>query len=190
VTVLRSATESDVSVMRDVERAAGEAFRSLGMDAVADDDPPPAVVLREYVASGRAWVVDEGHGPAGYLLADVVDGCAHVEQVTVHPEHAGARWGARLVDHLAERALRRGLPALTLTTFRDVPWNGPYYLRLGFRWLPEEELTPGLRALRQREREHGLDRWPRGCMRREVSPLGAGAPRETEDASTPGARGR
>ncbi len=31
------------------------------------------------------------------------------------------------------------------------------------------EITPGLRAIRQREAEIGLDRWPRVCMRRDIA---------------------
>jgi hypothetical protein len=57
---------------------------------------------------------------------------------------------------------------LTLTTFAEVPWNAPYYLRCGFRRLGVRELTPGLRAIREREAAHGLDRWPRVCMRRDL----------------------
>jgi len=57
------------------------------------------------------------------------------------------------------------IDALTLTTFREVPWNGPYYQRLGFVYLTVEEETPGLRAIRSSERERGLDKWPRACMR-------------------------
>ncbi len=37
-----------------------------------------------------------------------------------------------------------GLPALTLTTFAEVPWNAPYYEPCGFRRLAEAEITPGL----------------------------------------------
>ena len=33
---------------------------------------------------------------------------------------------------------RLGLPCLTLTTFRDVPWNAPWYSRLGFEPAPDE----------------------------------------------------
>lgn len=60
-------------------------------------------------------------------------------------------------------------PTLTLTTFEHVPWNAPYYARLGFRILDDAEVTPGLRAIRQREAEIGLDRWPRVCMRRDIA---------------------
>ena len=30
---------------------------------------------------------------------------------------------------------------MTLSTFRDVPWNGPFYRRLGFRELSRQEMA-------------------------------------------------
>ncbi|NEE19500.1 GNAT family N-acetyltransferase, partial [Streptomyces sp. SID7499] len=78
--------------------------------------------------------------------------------------------GRDLIAHLAALAATRGMAALTLTTFTDVPWNAPYYARIGFRVLAERELTEGLRAIRAEEAQHGLDRWPRVCMRRELAP--------------------
>ncbi|RZT83419.1 N-acetylglutamate synthase-like GNAT family acetyltransferase [Pseudonocardia sediminis] len=168
--MLREASVGDVAVMRAVERAAGEPFRGLGMDAVADDEPPPVAVLREFVDDGRAWVVERDGEVVAYLVAAVVDGCGHVEQASVHPDHAGHRYGAALVEHLASWSRERGHPALTLTTFRDVPWNGPYYARCGFRTLDDDELGPGLRAIRADEAARRLDRWPRVAMRRDLSP--------------------
>ncbi len=50
---------------------------------------------------------------------------------------------------------------MTLTTFADVPWNGPYYRRLGWRDLPAAELGPELAAIRRHEASLGLDAWPR-----------------------------
>ena len=73
--------------------------------------------------------------------------------------------GRALLAHAADHAREEGLTALTLTTFTDVPWNAPYYARLGFRPLPEADLTPGLREIRRAEAAHGLNRWPRVCMR-------------------------
>lgn len=163
---IRPAVRTDVAAMRTIERAAGEAFRTLGMDPVADDEPPGPDELHPFVDDGRAWVAECNGTPAAYLLADVVDGCGHVEQVSVHPDHAGHRIGVALVDRSEQWAA--GRPALTLTTFRDVPWNGPYYARLGFRPLADDEIGPELRAIREAEIAHGLDRWPRICMRRET----------------------
>jgi N-acetylglutamate synthase-like GNAT family acetyltransferase len=90
----------------------------------------------------------------------------HIEQVSVHPVHAHKGHGRALVEHVAEWARQRRSAALTLCTFSEVPWNGPYYERCGFRPLSTDELTPGLCALRAVEAAHGLDRWPRQCMRR------------------------
>jgi len=122
-----------------------------------------------YVRDGRAWVTaDADDRPIAYLLARRVDGVSHVEQVSVDPAHAGQGLGAGLIEHVADWARAHGSPALTLTTFADVAWNAPYYERLGFRRLPDGELTPGLREIRAEEAAHGLDEWPRLAMRRDL----------------------
>jgi GNAT superfamily N-acetyltransferase len=167
--LIRLVRRAELPVVQDIERAAGELFRSIGMVAVAEDPPLPVDVLARYQSDGRAWVAtDEKDIPVGYLLVDRVDEDLHVDQVSVHPRHARRRVGRRLLDHLADEAATSGVPALTLTTFADVPWNAPSYLRCGFRFLDDRELTPGLRAIREREAAHGLDRWRRVCMRRVV----------------------
>ncbi|AYY15286.1 GNAT family N-acetyltransferase [Actinobacteria bacterium YIM 96077] len=135
------------------------------MDAVADDAPPTIEQLTEFHEAGRAWVIaDESDRPVAYVLLDVVDGFGHVEQVSVHPHHARRGLGRRLVDAASDWAYEHGLAGLTLTAYTDVPWNAPYYRRLGFRDLADEEMPDGLRAIRRREAEHGLDAWPRVAM--------------------------
>lgn len=167
--MIRPAQLADIPVLRDIEVRAAEPFAAAGMDAVAGDEPLPAEVLREFVEDGRAWVREmDGAGPVGYLIVATVDGNAHIEQVSVLPGYRGARIGRHLIDRAFRWAAAHRLPATTLTTFTEVPWNGPYYQRLGFRYLDRAEETPQLRALRAAEIAHGLDRWPRACMRAEV----------------------
>ncbi|AZK97324.1 MULTISPECIES: GNAT family N-acetyltransferase [Streptomyces] len=177
---IRRAEAADLPRLQDIERAAGEPFRELGMVEIADDEPPATAVLERYRAAGRAWVAVDGDSdsdsddrPIAYLIHDTVDGAAHVEQVSVHPDAAHRGLGRALIDHLGERAAAEGLTGLTLTTFSEVPWNAPYYTRIGFRELAEPELTDGLREIRRAEKEHGLDRWPRVCMRRDLPPAGS-----------------
>ena len=109
------------------------------------------------------------------MLVDVVDGAAHIEQVSVDPAFARRGLGKQLIDHVASVAKAEGRPAVTLTTFRDVPWNAPYYRRCGFRDLAEPELGPELRQLRDTESAHGLDPALRVCMRRDLAPPSAPA---------------
>jgi GNAT superfamily N-acetyltransferase len=153
----------------EIESAAGELFRLRGMDRVAEDDPGTVEGLRPYAESGRAFVaVDEDDLPIGYVLLDVIDGSAHIKQVSVNPTHARKGVGRALIERAQSWAIAHGLNAITLTTYVDVPWNGPYYERLGFRYLAPEEETDGLRAIRDRERLAGLDAWPRACMSRRL----------------------
>ncbi|HEV7934604.1 MAG TPA: GNAT family N-acetyltransferase [Actinomadura sp.] len=166
---IRSASIEELPFLQDIERAAGQCFRGIGMPEIADDDPLPLDELARYQRAGLAWVAVDGTGrPVAYLIAEPVDGDLHVEQVSVHPGSARRRVGRSLLDHLASRAAADGIPALTLTAFAQVPWNAPYYARCGFRRLERSALTPGLRAIREREAAHGLDRWPRVCMRRAL----------------------
>jgi ribosomal protein S18 acetylase RimI-like enzyme len=98
-----------------------------------------------------------------------VDGNAHVEQISVLPDYQGRGVGKDLLDTVRSWAIETGCPAITLTTFIDVPWNYPLYERLGFVVLPEEELGPELRAVREHEAQMGLDPANRVCMRKESS---------------------
>ncbi|WP_433036938.1 GNAT family N-acetyltransferase [Actinomycetospora sp. CA-053990] len=165
---IRPAQPQELEHLRAVEVAAGAPFRDLGMDPIADDAPPSTVVLQSALERGGLWVIEDAGAVAGYLMDDVVDGEPHLEQVSVHPDHARRGLGARLVEDLVARARADGHRAVTLTTFVDVPWNGPYYARLGFRPLADDEIGPGLRAVRNAEIARGLDRWPRTAMRREL----------------------
>ncbi|MEU9789536.1 GNAT family N-acetyltransferase [Streptomyces sparsogenes] len=167
---IRQSTIEELPVLQDIERAAGLCFRDIGMDEIADDEPLSLEELAGYQRAGRAWVAVNGDDRAvAYLITDPVDGNMHIEQVSVHPDSARRGLGRALIEHAAGRAAAEGAGALTLTTFVDVAWNAPYYAaRCGFRTLGEDELTPGLREIRRHEAAHGLDRWPRVCMRRDL----------------------
>jgi GNAT superfamily N-acetyltransferase len=167
--VIRPATGDDGESLRDVERAAGARFRDVGMPEIADDEPGSVEFLATYAAGGRSWVAEVDGGIAGYVLVDVVDGNAHVEQISVHPDHQGRGVGRALLDHVRAWAADRSMAAVTLTTFREVPWNAPLYRHLGFVDLDDHELGPEMRALVAAEAAHGLDPAVRTCMRTDTS---------------------
>ena len=169
----------------------GEVLRSLGAEPVVADlfdaramtaavdgmeailhiatRIPPLNRMREYMRDGRLWVYVSGENrPVAYLMAELLDGDGHIAQVSVHPLHARQGIGAALIDQAAAWAAGQGARALTLTAFSNVPWNGPYYERLGFVPLADDDLPPGLKAVRAQEIARGLDRWPRAAMRREL----------------------
>ena len=119
-----------------------------------------------------AVVLVSGRPAVGFARVDVVDGVAHLEQVSVLPEHTRRGIGGELVEAACRWATDQGFLAITLITFADVPWNAPLYAARGFREI--DQLTPGLAELRDWERDLGLDRVGRRVvMRRD---LGAAQP--------------
>jgi GNAT superfamily N-acetyltransferase len=167
--VVRAAASDDVPLLARIEVRAGERFREVGLDAIADDDPPPDAELLAHVHDGTAWVVELDGQVVGYAVASVVDDEGHLDQVSLVPEVAGRGLGRALVEQVLTWSAGRGFDAVTLTTFRDVEWNGPLYRHLGFVDLDEGSLEPELAAVRQQEREMGLDVAPRVAMRRSLA---------------------
>jgi ribosomal protein S18 acetylase RimI-like enzyme len=169
---IRPARSDELARLQEIEVAAGRAFVDAGMPEVADDPPPSIGALEAHRAAGGLWVVDEGEGAVAYLVLETLDGRTHVEQVSVHPAAAGRGLGRVLLDHAATLAAAAGRSAVTLTTFRDVPWNAPYYeRRCGFRILPEDAIGPELARRMADEAAHGLDAARRVAMARTVGSL-------------------
>jgi GNAT superfamily N-acetyltransferase len=166
---IRPPRRDELEALVAIEREAGALFNTIGMPEIAYDDPGTAPELEPFRAGGRAWVaVDADDRPIAYLISAVVDDCAHIEQVSVTPAHSRRGLGAALIDHLAGVAAAEGRPALTLTTFRDVPWNAPYYERLGFRMISPADQGPELAALVAEEAERIPGDAVRVAMRRAV----------------------
>ncbi|QCW50549.1 GNAT family N-acetyltransferase [Nocardioides dongxiaopingii] len=80
---------------------------------------------------------------------------AHLEQVSVLPAYGRRGIGARLVREAMEEARWAGYGVMSLCTYRDVPWNGPFYAALGFTEV--SDLEPFQRDLRAHEQALGLD---------------------------------
>jgi GNAT superfamily N-acetyltransferase len=163
---IRCARQRDLIYLPAIEREAAAQFLVTSYPAMADADLASAHIDpdRDY-----AWVLaDEQDHPIGFAIAHVLDESVHLHEIDVHPHYARQGLGRRLIDAIADWARTRGATALTLTTFSDVPWNGPYYSRLGFRTLDLATLNPALQAVRQAEESAGLPMAHRICMQLDL----------------------
>lgn len=166
---IRAGVLEDIEAVRAIERAAAQRFLGTDLKAIATDEPTDAVDISERVEAGGLWIASEpGGGPIGFVMFSELDGCGYVEEIDVLPTYAGRGIGATLLEVVAQVARARGWPALTLSTFEDIPWNAPYYRRLGFVDLPQEDLTSGLRRVRADHVARGLDESRRVFMRRPI----------------------
>lgn len=167
---VRPARGADVPFLAPLERAAAGRFAAIGLERIARGRPTDAAEYRAAIAAGRLWVVEQGEGGVvGLAIADRLDGEGYLAEIAVDPGHAGRRLAARMIDVVDAWAAGQGCRRLYLTTFCEVPWNRPYYERLGFSVADEATVGPELRAKRDLERARGVDRHgPRVCMVREI----------------------
>lgn len=168
VTAVRYATRTDLDHLTEVEREADETFRPLWTAAGRDwaDWPAPTdgaqraardgfILTVGHPVLGFAHVLDltgpEGPGPDGPRL--------HLDQISVRPTASRQRLGEALLRAAMGVALDRGARALTLMTYADVAWNGPWYARQGFTEVSPDshpDLWAGLAPLRETEDRLGL----------------------------------
>jgi ribosomal protein S18 acetylase RimI-like enzyme len=166
---IRPARQDDLPTLPAIELAAAQLFRGTTQDWIVDDDGMGLESFVYWFTHGKIWVVvDPTDTPVGFAVAHPVDGTAYLHELDVDPRHGRQGLGARLIDKVAAWAKACGYSAVTLSTFADIAWNAPYYRRLGFRVLNEEELGPGLREVRADEQASGLEIEQRVCMIRPV----------------------
>jgi GNAT superfamily N-acetyltransferase len=171
------ARSDDVPRVREIEDEAGTMFIGLGLIDEALDVSFPLDDLIRLVEAGQVWVACLADGLAvGMVIASVLDDASYVEEMDVVPAHGRRGVGACLLATVCDWAEDRGHRAVTLSTFRDVPWNGPFYRKQGFRDLRPAEWTSSMRAIRDKEARHGLHVRERVFMRREIGRVG-GRPR-------------
>lgn len=152
--LIRAARDDDaLTALSHIEREAARLFTPWGLDELFGSATTPLEILRAAQRELRLLIALDEHEqhPVGFALLSRVDWHAHLDELSVHPDHGRRGIGRALVENAYEWAHQRGLPRITLATMRDIPFNGPWYARLGFRELHENELGPGLRSIFQRE---------------------------------------
>ncbi len=147
---IRVARTDDIAALADVERASDRLFPEGRLPP--GDATYTLEGLRASCAAGLLLVAEIDCRIAGFAFCEPADGRLHLTGLAVHPDFGRRGIGAALVECVIAEARGRGLAGVTLTTFEDLPWNAPFYRRLGFRLIEEGELTPFLQATLTRER--------------------------------------
>jgi GNAT superfamily N-acetyltransferase len=123
-------------------------------------------VFREAQRERRLWVALGGRTPIGFALAEMLgDRSSHLQEMDVAPRHGRQGVGTALVAEVLRWARRSGHAQTTLTTFRAVPWNMPFYRNAGFEEMCEPEWSAELKDIVARENDRGLLKELRCVMR-------------------------
>lgn len=159
---IRLAAPSDLQALSTIECTAAEIFRSDDELAwLADAEPLPAEIQQRLIAAGTVLVATDIHNtPLGFLSAQALQDRLHIVEVSVLPDWQRLGIGRALIDVAKDIAKNHGLQTLTLTTFRHLPWNAPFYAELGFEETADEALQQHL----DDDAAHGLPRQHRCAM--------------------------
>lgn len=165
-TRIRAATPEDAQLLPAVEQSAGEAFRVLpDLAWIADDRNMTAEQHAPLIVAGGVWVATQEGRIVGFVSAEMIGDAMHVWEMAVERSAQGHGVGRALLNQAIEAACARQAKQVTLTTFRDVVWNAPFYAGSGFRVLEAEELDARLRDVLAEEVAHGLPAAQRCAMR-------------------------
>ena len=162
---IRLAKPDDAEALPAIELAAGTLFKTVeGLADVAGMEAIPAARHRAMIRKGHCLVAEVRTRLVGFLAAEPCGRELHIREMSVLPDHQCQGIGAVLLRAIGVDAQNSGFSALTLTTFTDVPWNGPFYSRLGFEHIADLDSHPRLKAEIEQEVEKGLPRDRRCAM--------------------------
>lgn len=168
---VRFARPDELDALPAIEVAADARFAATPYAALVAGYPTTAV--EDFAAAQDRWALFVAVGgddrPVAFAHCRPVGrGTLYVAQLSVHPEHAGRRLASRMLDGAAAFHGPRGVTRLTLTTFRDLPWNAPYYGRIGFREVPDLEAEVFLKRQIEEQVRSGFARECRVAMARPI----------------------
>ena len=169
--VIRLATPDDAAFLPAIERSAAQAFHLMeGLSWLAEAEVMSIERHRQQIALSTCWVaIDADNQPQGFLSAQLYGKDLHIHELSVMRTRQGQGVGRRLIEAMMDAARSRYLRAVTLTTFCDVPWNAPFYQRLGFERDSLAKPDPRLAQILRDEYAHGFAPNSRCAMVRRVS---------------------
>jgi GNAT superfamily N-acetyltransferase len=163
------ARHGDIPYLGPIELAAARLLAGHAPESVLNETTSEAELL-DAQRRGHLWVALANDIPIGFAHLKVCEpGVIHLEEIDVHPDHGRRGAGTQLLKAVCAWATTNGFCYVTLTTFRDVPFNMPFYARFGFEEILAIDLTPALISVIDDEVRRGLD--PRRRLAMRYDPL-------------------
>lgn len=155
---IRPTLAGDIPLLPSIERSAAQAFLSVpGLAWLAAGEVLSEFEHQLFVQAQASWVaVDEHERVMGFLCARLERDALHIHEVSVAQQAQGQGLGRGLIAQAIGAARGMGCAEVTLTTFAQVPWNAPFYQRLGFAVISQEQLGERLLGILEEERRLGL----------------------------------
>ncbi|PKP80599.1 MAG: N-acetyltransferase [Alphaproteobacteria bacterium HGW-Alphaproteobacteria-18] len=168
--VITGAAAEEIPALIAIDLAAGQLFAGTGLLSEAQlADHVPEAVFQDAISSGHLHTVRDRKGAlAGFVLTSIRENNLYLDQISVDPAQGRKGLGAALIGRVMEEAKDRGLKRVVLSTFRDLPWNGPFYRKNGFRELPRKKMEKWMIEIESIQDDNGLNVRERCFMARRL----------------------
>lgn len=164
---IREARSSDLEHLPKIERSAAQIFKQdKDLAWLADDEVQPTSLHQNYIQARNSWVAVHDELPVGFINGVEYNKTFHICELSVTEEWQSQGVGRALLNAVEQIMRDRGITIITLTTFKDVPWNAPFYERLGYETLAEDTLSIFLTDILDEEIEAGLEAHRRCAMQK------------------------
>jgi ribosomal protein S18 acetylase RimI-like enzyme len=154
---LRLARAEDAEAFHLVEDDAASLLREE--PSFAGTVIPPTNSITDYtriIAKGRSLAALSGESIVGFAAIRTAGRELHLTELSVARAHQRCGVGSLLIRAAMIDARNSGYRGITLNTYRDIPWNAPFYARFGFVEIANFEGRPHLQESHESATAMGL----------------------------------
>jgi GNAT superfamily N-acetyltransferase len=168
--MIRPPRPDELRLLPQIENEADRSYARIGLGFIVDMPTATLASLEHARRRDRVSIAVSPSGrPVGFALMKLHGDTAWLDQLSVLEPWRRHGLGTALIERTAGQAARLGFATLYLSTYRDVPWNAPYYARRGFAEMPAASWPRAVRRQIQQENSHGHPPWRRIVMQRRVA---------------------
>lgn len=142
---VRRADESDFDQLPEIEVRSDSRFHDLeGFTQFTAHMDMSARDYRDLPQGSKVFVADRNGESVGFAFTYILGPYLFLGQLSVLPEEQGNGAGSALLQIVCDEAQENDLHAVALITFKDVPWNGPFYAKRGFEIVDKHQIPAEL----------------------------------------------
>ena len=154
---IRLAHINDLDYLADVEKAAASIYPKGHIPADQEGQTFPSNELHKALNNELLFCAEVENKIVGFAACHPYKKCLHLDEISVRPNYGQQGIGSALVKEVIKKSLTLSLKGISLTTFSDIPWNAPFYEKLGFEILEENNIPRHVQTMLNEERRIGWD---------------------------------
>lgn len=153
---IRNAQKEDLPYLADIELAAATLYPEDIIPLDQQGLSYPDSEFQKSLQQGLLFCVTQNNKRVAFATCHQYQQFLHLDEISVHPASGKQGIGTALVKRILQESQSRKLQGTTLTTFSNIPWNAPFYKKMGFNILSNAETPDEVKDMLLEENFIGL----------------------------------